>query len=450
MIACNNPRPSSTPTTEIPPIMRVHLQALGCRLNEAELEQWGQAFRRAGHGLAENMADAELMVLNTCAVTAEAVRKSRQLINRLHRDNPSAKFVVTGCHATLSPADVAKSLGVDLVVGNEDKDRLVGLVSEQLDLPTEPEIATEPGEVTLFGRGRSRAFVKVQDGCRYRCSYCIVTVARGQERSRPVAEVLEEINRLHSQGIQEVVITGVQVGGYGNDSDSSLSALLKAIITETDVPRIRLGSVEPWSIDDAFLGLLAEPRFMPHLHLPLQSGSDSVLRRMSRKTRVDEFKARVESLRAANPLFNLSSDIIVGFPGETDEEWQQTMETVSAIGFGHLHIFSYSDRQGTKAAGLPDKIPLEIKRQRSRELHDLAARMKQDALNAMIGRDEPVLWEGRESGGEQGESLRFGYTRNFHRVAMPAASLPQTGSVITTARLIELNDKHDQLLGEPV
>ncbi|MGB1110229.1 MAG: tRNA (N(6)-L-threonylcarbamoyladenosine(37)-C(2))-methylthiotransferase MtaB [Gammaproteobacteria bacterium] len=430
--------------------MRVHLQALGCRLNEAELEQWGQAFRRAGHGLAQDMHDAELMVLNTCAVTGEAVRKSRQLINRLHRDNPSAKFVVTGCHATLSPSEVAESLGVDLVVGNEDKDRLVALVSEQLDLPTEPEIATEPGEVTLFGRGRSRAFVKVQDGCRYRCTYCIVTVARGQERSRPIADVLDEINRLYDQGLQEVVITGVQVGGYGNDSGSSLTDLLKAIIAETDMPRIRLGSVEPWSIDDRFFNLLAEPRFMPHLHLPLQSGSDTVLRRMSRKTRVQEFKTLVQTLRAANPRFNLTSDIIVGFPGETDDEWRQTMEAVDQIGFGHLHIFSYSDREGTKAASLPDKIPLEIKRRRSRELHDLAARMKSDALSGMIGTEDQVLWEGRESVGDNAEALRFGYTRNFHRVAMPARLLPEEGSVIGNTRLVALNDERDQLLGEPV
>ncbi|MGB0721774.1 MAG: tRNA (N(6)-L-threonylcarbamoyladenosine(37)-C(2))-methylthiotransferase MtaB [Gammaproteobacteria bacterium] len=428
--------------------MRIHLQALGCRLNEAELELWANGFRRQGHALAPAAEDADVVVINTCAVTADAVRKSRQLVRKAHRANPRAKLVVSGCHASLSPEEVRTELGADLVVGNEDKDRLVDLAMAALELPTMPEAATEPAEVSLFQRGRQRAFIKVQDGCRYRCTYCIVTVARGEERSRPAADVVDEINRLHTQGVNEVVITGVQVGGYGNGIGGSLPGLIRTVLAETDVPRIRLGSVEPWSLQDDFFELFTDDRFMPHLHLPLQSGCDSVLRRMARKTRVADFEALVARLRAAAPGFNLTTDIIAGFPGETDAEWDATLDTVRRIGFGHIHIFSYSDRAGTKAAGLPGKVDKAVRKERSAQLHALAAEQKRAMMAGQVGEHAAILWERPTQGPEADTRRWFGYTPNYLRVRIDTAADRELENSIQRVALTGLDPDHDVLTAE--
>ncbi|PID45818.1 MAG: tRNA (N(6)-L-threonylcarbamoyladenosine(37)-C(2))-methylthiotransferase MtaB [Proteobacteria bacterium] len=395
--------------------MKVHLKALGCRLNEAELEQWSHDFRTQGHTLVQNNEDADVVVLNTCAVTADAGKKSRKLMNRLHRENPESKLVVSGCYATLEADKVAEHLGVDLVVPNPQKDQLPKMVMDKFAGNVMPLVAMEPGESNLFVRGRQRAFIKIQDGCRYRCTFCIVTVARGQEKSRTIADIVEEIQRLQAQGIQEVVLTGVHVGGYGSDLDVSLYTLVKAILSETDIPRIRFASVEPWDLPDEFFQLFENKRLMPHMHLPLQSGSDTVLRRMSRRCKTDSFRRLVEQARKSVPGFNVTSDIIVGFPGETETEWRQTMEYVESVGFGHLHIFSYSAREGTKASRLSNPVDEAVKKQRSIEMHQLAERLKQEFANSLLGQSVPVLWERQRQ--EEGGLARYsGYTPNFMKV----------------------------------
>ncbi len=412
--------------------MQVYLQSLGCRLNEAELETWADQFREQGLQLAPTVEDAHLAVLNTCAVTAEAVRKSRQTLHRLHRSNPEAKLVVTGCHATLSSEEVAGELGVDLVVDNADKDNLVALSREANLLPTMPEIATTPAEPSLFLRNRQRAFIKVQDGCRYRCTYCIVTALRGEERSRPIVEIVDEINRLSSMGVQEAVLTGVHVGGYGSDCDSSLSDLVRAILNDTDLPRLRFASVEPWDLPSDFWNLFSNPRLMPHMHLPLQSGSDTVLRRMARRCKTQEFEKLIDDARERVADFNVTTDIIVGFPGETDAEWRETMATVERIGFGHLHIFNYSRREGTKAARLPDPVDKATRAARSKELHQLSARQKTEYQSQFVGRRVDVLWEGKRIDLGNGKTLFSGYSDNYLRVhcaidnnALPNAPISQ-------------------------
>ena len=269
----------------------------------------------------------------------------------------------------------------------------------------------------MFSRGRQRAFVKVQDGCRYRCTFCIVTVARGEEQSRPIAEVVEEINNLHQQGIQEVIITGVHLGGYGSDISSHLVALIQTILEQTSISRLRLGSLEPWELPAGFFELFRNPRLMPHLHLPLQSGSDSVLRRMARRCKTAEFRQLVSEARAAIPGFNITTDIIVGFPGETEEEWQESLATIHEIGFSHIHIFSYSQREGTKAAGLPDQVKTDLKKQRSQVLHQRAEGMRRDFVLAQLGQTHAVLWEGQTETLENGRMRYFGYTPNYLRVA---------------------------------
>lgn len=426
--------------------MRVHLKTLGCRLNEAELETWSRDFQARGHELTNSLEDAELVVVNTCAVTGEAVRKSRKLLRRAQRDNPQAKLVVSGCYATLQPAEPHDSLGVDLVVDNKHKDRLVEIVSQELDLHAMPELATEPGENSLLARGRQRAFIKVQDGCRYRCSFCIVTLARGEERSRPVAEVVEEINQLHQEDIQEVVLTGVHIGGYGSDLDIDLSQLIQGVLNETAIPRLRLGSIEPWDLPDRFWELFQNPRFMPHLHLPLQSGADSVLKRMARRCNTEEFSRLVAEARRQVPDINITTDIIVGFPGETDDEWQQSLAFIEQMGFGHLHIFAYSPRPGTKAATLPGQLERSIIRTRSQQLHELGQKMKRATLESYLGRRFPVLIEGSAQTQEDGKSYWQGYTPNFLRVMIEAPADSELENQIRTVQIDSVDTAGEHLI----
>ncbi len=396
--------------------MRVLLQTLGCRLNEAELETWSREFQALGYAITETPETADLVVVNTCAVTDEAVRKSRKLMNRARRGNPDAKLVVSGCHSSLEHAAGRAIPGVDLVVDNRHKERLVQIARERLDLPAAAS-PLDPGAQSLFARGRQRAFVKVQDGCRHRCTFCIVTLARGEERSRPPEAVAEEIQRLCAQGVQEAVLAGVHLGGYGRDIGSSLEQLIRYLLRQTKLPRLRLGAVEPWGLSEGFWGLFDNPRLMPHLHLPLQSGSDAILKRMARRCKAEEFLRLTEQARAAHPDFNLSTDIIAGFPGETEADWQATLDLVRAAGFGHLHIFGFSARPGTPAAELSGPIPADLIKARSRELHGLGEALKRAAFERFVGRTFPVLLENR--GGDQ----RWGgYTPNFLRVALAAGA----------------------------
>ncbi|MEW8586607.1 MAG: tRNA (N(6)-L-threonylcarbamoyladenosine(37)-C(2))-methylthiotransferase MtaB [Candidatus Thiodiazotropha sp.] len=422
--------------------MRIHLKTLGCRLNEAEMESWSRGFQARGHSLTEAAEEADLLVVNTCAVTEEAVRKSRKLLNRSSRLNPNARLVVSGCYASLNPDTAAVIEGVDLVVSNQQKERLVEIVEEELDLRVMPQSALEPDATGLLGRGRQRAFIKVQDGCRYRCSFCIVTLARGDERSRPAEEIVAEINRLHHQGVQEAVLTGVHIGGYGDDCGSSIAELIRRILQETAIPRLRIGSIEPWDLPDDLWPLFEHSRFMPHLHLPLQSGSDSVLRRMARRCRSDKYRRLVTLARERVPEINITSDIIVGFPGETEAEWQQTLDFVNEIEFGDLHIFAYSPRHGTKAANLPGAVNRELKRQRSQCLHRLNLQMKKKLLKRFLGRALPVLIE---SGDEKGWG---GYTPNYLRVTAKGAEGVDLKNRIVEVEINAIDDQELLLQGK--
>jgi threonylcarbamoyladenosine tRNA methylthiotransferase MtaB len=423
--------------------MYVAFETLGCRLNEAEAENWARKFAALGAKIVP-AAQAEIIVFNTCAVTQEAVRKSRQLIRRIRRTNPSARLVVSGCYATLHANEAARALGVDLVIVNRDKDRLVELTKAWLKETFTP--LDESG--VMFTRSRQRAFVKVQDGCRHRCTFCIVTVARGAERSRPIAEVVAEIKRLRAEGVHEAVLTGVHLGGYGSDLGIRLEHLIAAVLEETDLPRLRLGSLEPWELGDDFFRLFQNPRLMPHLHLPLQSGSDAVLKRMARRCRRCDFQQLVALAREHRPDLTLTTDIIVGFPGETEADFQQTLEMVEAIGFAHVHVFPYSPRAGTAAAAFADQVPEPIKQARSRSLRILAARLRRAVLEQHLGRIEPVLWEKYCEDGSKW--IFFGYTPHYLRVQIRVPKGLDLANTILPARLLGLTPEGDQLVAEPI
>ena len=394
--------------------MRVHLAALGCRVNEAELEQWSQALWRRGHRVVPHPEQAQVIVLNTCAVTIEAAKKSRQLARRLHRKNRLAKLVVTGCYAQLSPETVSNLEGVDLVVPNGDKDDLVQTLETELLPETMPRRAMDPpAEQPAETGARTRAFVKVQDGCRHRCTYCIVTVARGEERSRPIDDVVAEVNALSEAGYREAVITGIHLGGYGSDIGADLSALVSALLARTTIPRLRIGSLEPWDLPDGFFELWAEDaRLCPHVHLPFQSGCDATLRRMARRGSTADYASLVSSARAAIPELTISTDVIVGFPGETEAEWAQTMRFVERAALSHVHIFPFSPREGTAAARMRGAVAPEDKRRRSRELHELASLMRRRELRRFVGTRRAVLFEGCGDPSDGGYRWR-GYTDNY-------------------------------------
>ena len=428
--------------------MQVHLTTLGCRLNEAELENWATGFMSKGHDITQKPEQADVVVINTCAVTQDAVRKSRQLIRRTHRNNPTAKLVVSGCYSSLNKTIADEIEGIDLLIPNQDKEKLVDITTRELNLLTMPSEATIPGETSLFKRGRQRAFIKIQDGCRYRCTYCIVTIARGSERSRAVVDIVSEINNLTSQGVHEAVLTGVHVGGYGSDINSDLYELIKTILSETDLPRLRLASVEPWDLPDKFFELFSNSRLMPHMHLPLQSGSDSVLKRMSRRCKTEDFKRLIDYARSEVPDFNVTTDVIVGFPGETEKEWQESMEFISGAEFSHIHIFSYSEREGTKAAGLPDQVSNDIKKMRSVELHRLAAYMKKTYLQKHINKTFPILWEGSSMAEQTGSTRYFGYTPNFVRAQIDIDSSEVLTNTIQQARITCVNPNGENLLSK--
>ena len=426
--------------------MQVHFQTLGCRLNEAELESWARQFRQQGDSVAADIEHADLVVVNTCAVTEEAVRKSRRLIRRAQRSNPQAKLVVSGCYASLNPEESSSLPGVDLLVANRDKEKLPQLVAQKLTVPNMPLIATEPDENPLFRRGRQRAFIKVQDGCRYRCTYCIVTEARGEERSRPLMEIIDEINDLHAQGIQEAVITGVHLGGYGSGLGIDLSELISAILEQTTIPRLRLGSLEPWDIPDGFWKLFDNKRLMPHLHLPLQSGADAVLRRMARRCKTADFQQLVTEARQQLPELNITTDIIVGFPGESEAEWLQTMDYLRQLQFSHMHIFSYSPRPGTRAAGLPSQVDDATKRQRSKELHRLMSEMKSASLQAALNQSVEVLVESRTT--DEDGDWYVGYTPNYLRIRFPVVEKESSmENRIVSVKITAVDQKNGRLTG---
>lgn len=418
--------------------MKVYLESTGCRLNQSEIEMLAGQFRRAGCLVVQESDEADLCVVNTCAVTSEATRSSRALIRRLHRSNEDAQIVATGCFAHLEPDTIGALPGVAHVVNNLDKDRLVPLVLRSHEPSPMPEFDYEPldREYVPGALGRTRAFVKVQDGCDNRCTFCVTTIARGKGRSRPLENIVLEIQTLVEHGYQEVVLTGVHLGSYGHDwSDrTGLITLIKSILERTSIPRVRVSSLEPWDLTPDFFDLWENSRLCRHLHLPLQSGCDSTLRRMARRTSQAAFGALVDTARRKIPDLAISTDVIVGFPGETDAEFENSRAFIDSMEFMKLHVFRFSPRPGTVAARLPGQVTEVVKKERSAQL---LAQSNEDAarFNArFVGRTMDVLWE-QVAGVSEAGFANSGLTDNYIRVDMDA-HLPLTNT-ITSVYLAE-------------
>lgn len=397
--------------------MKVYLHTTGCRLNQSEIETMGRQLIAQGHDVVADLDMADTVILNTCAVTSEAARNARTLTRRFHRANTDAEIILTGCYATIAPGDLKRLPGVTQVVDNAAKDDLIALIdpaaTEEADYDREPLLRE-----WMAGPGRTRAFIKVQDGCDNRCTFCVTTLARGPGRSRPHDDIVAEVGACAAAGYQEAVLSGVHLGSYGRDlgCPQGLRDLVSALLDETGIPRLRLSSLEPWDIAPGFFELWANPRLMPHLHLPLQSGSDTVLRRMARRTSQAAFSALVAEARAAIPGLHLSTDLIAGFPGESEAEFADTLAFVEVMAFGRLHVFGYSPRPGTAAARMPGQIAGPLKKARVRNLITLGERMSVAFHQRQVGQQRPVLWESMT--GARPTRLRWaGYTDNYIRVS---------------------------------
>lgn len=396
--------------------MKVHLRTLGCRLNQSEIDMMARQFQQQGHEVVDDPAQADWFVVNTCAVTKEAARSSRQLIRDLGRANSAGEITVTGCYAQIAPDTIRTLPNVAQVVSNTAKDALVEQVT---GIPPEPFDA-EPvmrDEMLPGASGRTRAFIKVQDGCDNACTFCVTTIARGAGRSRPLAEIINEVRYLHQLGYQEAVLTGVHLGSYGHDWGEAhgLAGLVRALLAETDIPRLRLSSLEPWDLAPEFFELWTNPRLCPHLHLPLQSGCDATLRRMLRRTSQADFRLLVQAARERIADVAITTDVIVGFPGETDEEFAVSEVFIAEMDFAGLHVFRYSRRPGTAADRMRGHVAEAVRQVRSARLHTLAEAMKARFAGACAGQMRPVLWE-QVGGATQDGFINLGYTDNYVRV----------------------------------
>ncbi len=386
-----------------PPSTRVAFDTLGCKLNQAESELLAKQFTEAGYILVSSIDKADVYILNTCTVTHIADRKARHLLRLAHRRNPSAVLVATGCYTQRASRELAQIEGVSFVINNDEKPQLLRLLEESGHLSNPAQSSTASLHT------RTRSFVKIQDGCNSFCAYCIVPFVRGREKSLPTARIISEIKQRVSEGYKEVVLTGTEIGAYNCDS-VNLKELLEQILAQTDVTRLRLSSLQPQEITPELIGLWRDDRLCRHFHLSLQSGSDSVLNRMKRCYSACDYQRAVAIIRALLPEAAITTDIIVGFPGETDSEFEESYNFCRQTGFARIHVFSYSLRRETQAARMPHQIGDKVKRERSKRMLALAKEAVRNFSQQFLGKTMTVLWE-KQTGG-----IWSGLTDNYIKV----------------------------------
>ena len=394
--------------------MKIYLDMVGCRLNQSEIEAYGRQFRLAGHTLISEIDTADLIVVNTCSVTAAAASDSRQKIRQAARTG-KAQIIVTGCYASLNPIETAAFPQVTQVVDNLSKDFLVPLV---LNLPRSTFDHTSLRRDPIPGtRMRTRAFIKVQDGCDNRCTYCITALARGASKSRSVEDVLMDIRSAVEGGSQEIVLTGVHLGSWGYDfcERGSIKDLIREILSETETPRLRLSSLEPWDITPDLFELWQDPRLCRQLHLPLQSGCKATLQRMGRKITPEAYAALINEARSAIPDVAITTDIITGFPGETQAEFSESRDFIDAMSFANGHVFTFSARPGTAANHLADKIPAKVAKQRNAVIRLIFQQSASVYRGKHISQKLSVLWE-KAAPLDKGRWQLSGWSDNYIRV----------------------------------
>jgi threonylcarbamoyladenosine tRNA methylthiotransferase MtaB len=406
----------------------VAFHTLGCKVNAYETEAIWQMFKKADYKRVEFEEEADVYVINTCTVTNTGDRKSRQMIRRAIRRNPDAVIAVTGCYAQTSPAEVAAIPGVDVVVGTQGREKLIDYV-EQYMREREPINAVgnimkqrkfEELDVPSFS-DQTRAYLKIQEGCNNFCTFCIIPWAKGLSRSRQPENVLKQARQLVDAGYKEIVLTGIHTGGYGDDfEDYKLADLLWDLDQIEGLKRIRISSIEASQIDDRVIEVLnASEKMCRHLHIPLQAGDDAVLKRMRRKYTTEEYREKIMKLHEAMPDVAITTDVIVGFPGETEEQFERGYRFIEDLKLYQLHVFPYSKRTGTPAARMPDQVPEEVKHERVRKLIELSKRLTVEYARRFVGEVVEVIPE-QPFKEDPDSGLYMGYSDNYLQVAFPA------------------------------
>lgn len=387
---------------------KVAIYILGCRVNQSEGESFMEYFKENGFEVIDFNDIADIYLIHTCTVTSQADSKSRQMIRKAKKTNPEGKVIVTGCYAQTEPGTLLGMPEVDLVIGMRDRNKILELLGEEKSHILELKRDQKFEDLKLATPETTRAFLKIQEGCESFCSYCIIPIARGPVKSRPLDSIIEEIKMLEGKGYKEIILTGIHAGAYGKDTKSSITQLMKKIIEETNMPRIRFGSLDPNEITDEFIELFKNERFMPHIHLALQSGSDTILKRMNRKYDTRLYRDVINKLRVAKgPILSVTTDIMVGFPGETDGEHQESMTFIKEVMIDNLHIFKYSKRKGTRAAVFPDQVDDQVKKTRAKDMANLRDALHRKFLENLFGMRMNVLVEKNKDGMIEGHSDNF-------------------------------------------
>lgn len=437
---------------------RVAFYTLGCKVNQHETEALESLFKKANYSIVSFRDEADVYIINTCTVTHLSDRKSRQMIRKVNKENPEAKVVVMGCYAQTSPGEVLAISGVDLVIGTKDRVKIIELI-EQIEKESAPINAVEDimaarefEQLPVSEQSRTRAFLKVQEGCNQFCTYCIVPYARGPLRSLPLNKVLENVQDLVNQGFKEVVLSGTHTGAYGKDLSEkiTLAQLIAQIVDISGLERLRISSVDPNDFTAELIEiLLSSQKVCSHFHIPLQSGDDEILKKMRRPYQTEDYYKLVDRLSSKSDNVAFTTDVMVGFPGETETQFQNTYNFIKKVGFSDLHVFKYSPRKGTPAAEFPEQVKPQQKDWRSRQLIDLTRELKQVYAGKFIGKQKDVLieriWK-KEAGNSQldGEIYWEGLTDNYLRVIFKAPEQEVGGLV--KVRLESWQD--DYMLGQ--
>lgn len=382
------------------------IHTLGCKLNFSESSDISRQLIEQGFVLSEQ---PDYLLINTCAVTGAAEKKARNLVAKLHRQHPNAEIIIFGCYSALSPDIIAQWQGVKAVLGSADKMNIIPYMTEEV-LPQAPHFFS-----SYSSHDRTRSFLKIQDGCDYHCTYCTVATARGESRSDNIDHVLQNIETIHRENIKEIIITGVNLGDFGRKNGSSFLQLLEAIEKQDLIERIRISSIEPNLLTPEIIALAAQSkRVMPHFHIPLQSGSDRILGLMKRRYNRQLFAAKIEEIKKYMPEACVAVDIIAGFPGETNEDFQDTYDFLNSLPISYLHVFTYSKRPGTPAAAMTEQVSPPLKKERTNQLLNLSTLKKEQFYREHYGEERPVLIESDIKNG-----WLFGFSDNYIKVKVP-------------------------------
>ena len=426
--------------------MKVAFSTLGCRVNVYESEAMAEKFIREGYEVVDASEEADVYVINTCTVTNMGDKKSRQIINRARRLNENSIIAVVGCYSQIAPKEVSEIPGVDVVLGTRNKGDVVYYVNKAKDegksqVHVEGVLKNKKFEELNIEeyQDKTRAFLKIQDGCNRFCTYCIIPYSRGSVCSKDPEKILEEVNKLADHGFKEIILSGIHTASYGLDLEGNINLIniIEEIEKVEGIERIRIGSIEPaFFTEEVIEKIKGFKKLCPHFHLSLQSGCDATLKRMNRRYTAKEYRDSVELLRRTLPDVSITTDVIVGFPGETDEEFNETYEFLKNIKLTKTHVFKYSPRKGTKAADMPDQIDGSIKDKRSKLLIDLSNKNEKEFTEKFIGKEMDILVE-TEVKGEEG--IYEGYTRNYIKVKVPCTCADVTGKIVDI-EIIEAKD----------